>query len=92
MGASASAPVLGGWLADRRTGGHLLVVAGLLAAGAAGLGLLAVASPVTLVVVAVVGALAFGLGWTWPGPMNFAVARLDPESAAAATSITQTGV
>jgi predicted MFS family arabinose efflux permease len=36
--------------------------------------------------------LGFGLGWSWPGLMNFAVVRLHPQAPAAATSITQTGV
>ncbi|WBB56130.1 MFS transporter [Verrucosispora sp. WMMD573] len=78
-----------GWLADRRTGGHIAVIAGLLVAGAVGLGLLAVAGPGPLVVGVVLG---FGLGWSWPGLMNFAVVQLHPQAPAAATSITQTGV
>jgi predicted MFS family arabinose efflux permease len=36
--------------------------------------------------------MGFGLGWSWPGLMNFAVVRLHPQAPAAATSITQTGV
>ena len=51
--------------------------------------LLAVAGPVPLVAGVVLG---FGLGWAWPGLMNFAVVRLHPQAPAAATSITQTGV
>ncbi|WFE45384.1 MFS transporter [Verrucosispora sp. WMMD1129] len=78
-----------GWLADRRTGGHIAVIAGLLVAGAVGLGLLAVAGPGPLVAGVVLG---FGLGWSWPGLMNFAVVQLHPQAPAAATSITQTGV
>ncbi|MGK5737362.1 MFS transporter [Micromonospora sp. URMC 103] len=78
-----------GWLADRRSGGHVAVIAGMLLVGAAGLGLLAVAGPVPLVAGVVLG---FGLGWAWPGLMNFAVVRLHPQAPAAATSITQTGV
>ncbi|MFC6018676.1 MFS transporter [Plantactinospora solaniradicis] len=81
--------VLGGWLADRRTGGHLNTVAGMLVVGAVGLGLLHLASPVALVVGVV---LAFGLGWAWPGLLNFAVVRLHPQAPTTATSITQTGV
>ncbi len=84
-----AARLLGGWLADLRTGGHLPVVAGLLGVGAIGLALLAVASPVALVVGVLLG---FGLGWSWPGVVNFAVVRLNPSAPAAATSITQTGV
>ncbi|WP_346537083.1 MFS transporter [Micromonospora sp. DPT] len=78
-----------GWLADRRAEGHVAVIAGMLVVGAAGLGLLALAGPVPLVVGVVLG---FGLGWAWPGLMNFAVVRLHPQAPAAATSITQTGV
>ena len=65
------------------------MIAGLLAAGAVGLGLLAVPGTVPLVAGVVIG---FGLGWSWPGLMNFAVVRLHPQAPAAATSITQTGV
>jgi hypothetical protein len=36
--------------------------------------------------------LGFGLGWSWPGLLNFAVVQLHPQAPAAATSITQTGV
>ncbi|MGS2613773.1 MFS transporter [Micromonospora sp. LZ34] len=78
-----------GWLADRRASGHLAVIAGMLVVGAGGLGLLAVAGSAPLVVGVVLG---FGLGWAWPGLMNFAVVRLHPQAPAAATSITQTGV
>lgn len=78
-----------GWLADRRTTGHVAVIAGMLVLGAGGLGLLAAAGPAPLVLGVVLG---FGLGWAWPGLMTFAVVRLHPQAPAAATSITQTGV
>ncbi|MGW1056730.1 MFS transporter [Micromonospora rubida] len=78
-----------GWLADRRDGGHVAVIAGMLVVGALGLVLLALSGPVPLVAGVVLG---FGLGWAWPGLMTFAVARLHPQAPAAATSITQTGV
>ncbi|NLU80223.1 MFS transporter [Micromonospora sp. HNM0581] len=78
-----------GWLADRRTGGHVTVIAGLLVTGAVGLSLLAAAGPGPLIIGVVLG---FGLGWSWPGLMNFAVVQLHPQAPAAATSITQTGV
>jgi MFS family permease len=81
--------VLGGWLADRRDGGHLAVVGWMLAGGAAGLALLAAPSPWTLVAGTVLG---FGLGWSWPGVLTFAVVRLNPTAPAAATGITQAGV
>ncbi|MFF3867285.1 MFS transporter [Micromonospora sp. NPDC001898] len=78
-----------GALADRRDGGHVAVIAGMLVVGALGLMLLALTGPVPLVAGVVLG---FGLGWAWPGLMTFAVARLHPQAPAAATSITQTGV
>ncbi|MEU1685228.1 MFS transporter [Micromonospora sp. NPDC005707] len=84
-----AARVGAGWLADRRETGHVALIAGMLVVGAVGLVLLAVAGPVPLVAGVVLG---FGLGWAWPGLMNFAVVRLHPQAPAAATSITQTGV
>ncbi|MFJ8686322.1 MFS transporter [Micromonospora wenchangensis] len=78
-----------GWLADRRDTGHVALIAAMLVVGAVGLGLLAVTGAVPLTVGVVLG---FGLGWAWPGLLNFAVVRLHPQAPAAATSITQTGV
>ena len=83
------ARVVGGWLADRRAGGHLGLVGGAVAVGAGGLALLALPNGTALAVGVLLG---FGLGWSWPGLMNFAVVQLHPQSPAAATSITQTGV
>ncbi|SCG46882.1 MFS transporter [Micromonospora inositola] len=84
-----AARVGAGWLADRRASGHVALIAGMLVVGAGGLGLLALAGPAPLVAGVVLG---FGLGWAWPGLMNFAVVKLHPRAPAAATSITQTGV
>ncbi|WP_232660697.1 MFS transporter [Pseudonocardia sp. TRM90224] len=81
--------LLHGWLADRRTGGHVAVVAASLVLGAGGLALLAVPGTPALVVGTI---LAFGLGWAWPGLLQFAVVRLNPSAPAAATSIVQVGV
>ncbi|MFC4000219.1 MFS transporter [Prauserella oleivorans] len=81
--------LLHGWLADRRSGGHIAVVAGCLLFGAIGLALLAVPGPVWLVVGTVLG---FGLGWSWPGLLQFAVVRLNPSAPAGATAIIQVGV
>ncbi|MEU7612285.1 MFS transporter [Micromonospora sp. NPDC049204] len=78
-----------GWFADRRDTGHVALIAAMLVVGAAGLALLAATGSVPLVAGVVLG---FGLGWAWPGLMNFAVVRLHPQSPATATSITQTGV
>jgi predicted MFS family arabinose efflux permease len=83
------ARIAGGWQADLRPGRQVQVIAVLLASGAVGLGLLAAPSTAALIVGVVLG---FGLGWSWPGLMNFAVVRLHPQAPAAATSITQTGV
>jgi MFS family permease len=81
--------LVSGWLADRRSGGHVGMMAAMLAIGAIGVALLAVPGEAALVVGV---ALGFGLGWAWPGLLNFAVVRLHPQAPAAATSITQTGV
>jgi MFS family permease len=78
-----------GWLADLRPGGHVTALAGLLVVGAGGLALLAVPGTAALVVGVLLG---FGLGWAWPGLMNYSVVQLNPSAPAAATSITQTGV
>jgi predicted MFS family arabinose efflux permease len=83
------ARVAGGWQADLRPARQVGVIAALLGTGALGLALLAVPGPVPLVLGVILG---FGLGWSWPGLMNFAVVRLHPQAPAAATSITQTGV
>jgi predicted MFS family arabinose efflux permease len=84
-----AARLLVGWWADRRSGGLLVVVAAMLGTGAVGMALLATTSVPALVPGT---ALAFGLGWSWPGLLTFAVVRLSPGAPAAATSITQTGV
>ncbi|MFB9386437.1 MFS transporter [Pseudonocardia petroleophila] len=81
--------LLHGWAADRRSGGHVAVVAGSLVLGAGGLALLAVPGTPALVIGTVLG---FGLGWAWPGLLQFAVVRLNPSAPAAATSIVQVGV
>ncbi len=65
------------------------MMAAMLAVGAVGVALLAVPGEAALVAGVVLG---FGLGWAWPGLLNFAVVRLHPQAPAAATSITQTGV
>ncbi|MGE3286263.1 MAG: MFS transporter [Pseudonocardia sp.] len=81
--------LLHGWLADRRSGGHIAVVAGSLLLGGFGVALLAVPGTVPLIVGTVLG---YGLGWAWPGLLQFAVVRLNPSAPAAASAIVQTGV
>lgn len=84
-----AARVLVGWLADRRDGGHLRIVTAMVATGAVGMGLLATGTTAGFYAGT---ALVFGLGWSWPGLLTFAVVRLNPTAPAVATSYTQTGV
>ncbi len=80
--------VLLGWLTDRREGGSLNLVTGMMALGTLGFLLLAGGAGWVLVVGVV---LAFGAGWGWPGLFNFAVVKTSPGAPAAATGVTQTG-
>jgi MFS family permease len=80
--------VLVGHLADLRYGRNLPVVAAQMLAGAFCLALLSVPSPW---VVVVAGLLAFGLGWSWPGLLLYAVVRLGRDAPASASSIVQAG-
>ncbi|GAB7040895.1 MULTISPECIES: MFS transporter [Catenuloplanes] len=84
-----AARVLGGYLADRLPDRQLTVISAQLIVGAGGLALLTLGGNLVLITGVVLG---FGLGWAWPGLMNFAVVRLHPQAPAAATSVTQTGV
>lgn len=77
-----------GLRADRLERGHLLRVAGLLAAGAPGFFLLAVGSGPALVLGAM---LAFGGGWGWAGLLNFAVVRRNRAGAATAAGVVLAG-
>jgi MFS family permease len=77
-----------GWLADRRSAGHLRIVANMLIAGTAGFVLLATGVSWLFVIGTL---LAFGAGWGWHGLFNFAVVKYNPNTPAAATGITQTG-
>jgi MFS family permease len=77
-----------GWLADRRSTGHLQIVAAMLIAGTVGFVLLATGVSWLFVLGTV---LAFGAGWGWHGLFNFAVVKYNRNAPAAATGITQTG-
>ncbi len=79
-----------GFAADRRQGGHLLVIASMLVVGAVGFVLLASARSHSLGVAGTV--IAFGAGWGWNGLFNLAVVKSHPDAAGAATGISQTGV
>lgn len=78
-----------GWIADRRSGGRLAMVAIMLTAGAAGLGLLVLPGTALIPLGTAIG---FALGWAWPGLVNFAITKRHPDAPAAATGVTQTGV
>jgi type VII secretion protein EccE len=82
--------ILIGAVGDRWRRGHLALVAGLLSAGALGVTVLGqdLGPESTLLGVA----LGYGLGWSFPGLLTFAVVRLNPQAPAAATSVTQTGL
>jgi len=90
--AAIAGRVASGWMADRRSGGHLQAVAVMLAVGAAAYVALAVISyqKVALLVVPVV-VVVFAVGWGWNGLFNFAVIDLYRDRPAWATGITQTG-
>lgn len=75
--------------ADRRGGGHLRVVTGMLAAGGTGYVLLATGRLGLMVPGAV---LAYAAGWGWNGLFNYAVTRTHPHAPARATAVTQSGV
>jgi MFS family permease len=81
--------LLVGWFADRWDGGHLGFVAALLGLGGVGVALLGTPGRAFLAAGVLIG---FGLGWSWPGLLAFAVVRRHPHAPAAATSVTQTGV
>jgi MFS family permease len=86
---SIAARLSAGWLADRREGGSLRVVAQMMVVGTMGFILLAQSRGVALFVVATL--LAFAAGWGWPGLFQLTVTRQNAEAPAAATGITQTG-
>lgn len=85
---NVAARLLTGHLADRRHGRNLPVVAAQMFVG--GLALLALSFPgvPTYVVASLV---AFGIGWSWPGLLLFAVARVGRDAPAMASGYVQAG-
>lgn len=77
-----------GFAADRRSGRHLPVVTVHLVVGAVGVVLLSFGQVPVLVVGTL---LAFGVGWSWPGVMLFALVRLGRDSPGSASSAVQGG-
>ena len=80
--------LVAGARADRRQGGNLPVVAGMLVLGAAGYLLYATESKTMLIVGL---PLTFAAGWGWPGLFNLAVVRANPHAPGLASGVTQTG-
>ena len=86
--ASLLTRIVSGYLADRRSGNHFVVVAAMLSLGALGYLLLSFGLRPFVVVAAV---LAYAAGWGWNGVFNYAVARTHPHATGHATGITQAG-
>lgn len=88
-GSSILVRVLTGIQADRRHGGNLSVVATMTMIGAACLTVIgSVAEPWAVIAF---GFLAFALGWSWPGLMLYAVARVGRDAPTQASSVVQAG-
>lgn len=77
-----------GFAADRRVGRHMPVVAIHLVVGAAGIWLLSLEDVATLIVGTLI---AFGIGWSWPGVLLFAVVRVGRDSPGPASGAIQGG-
>lgn len=83
-----SSRLYAGWRADTMITSHFRVVVAMLIGGSAGILLLATGVERWVLVGT---AIAFGLGWAWPGIFNLAVVSHNRSAPAAATGITQTG-
>lgn len=77
-----------GLAADRRSGWHLPVVSLHLGVGALGVVLVSLEAPASLVLGTVI---AFGVGWSWPGVLLFALVRVGRDSPGSASSAVQGG-
>jgi predicted MFS family arabinose efflux permease len=87
-GASIVVRVFSGHRADGRRGGNLRVVAAQMVVGAVAFVGLAVGTPVAVVLS---GFLAFAIGWSWPGLLLYAVARIGRDAPARASGVVQAG-
>jgi predicted MFS family arabinose efflux permease len=81
--------IVSGNRADRRHGGNLSIVAAQMFVGAVCLVLIALLPFVWSVVV--FGFVAFALGWSWPGLLLYAVARVGRDAPGQASSVVQAG-
>lgn len=86
---SMVARVLTGARADRRFGGNLSIVAAMMLGGAVALLVLGAVPRPWAVVLS--GVVAFVVGWSWPGLMLFAVARVGRDAPTQASSVVQAG-
>lgn len=77
-----------GHRADLRHGRNLPVVAAQMVIGAASLAALSISSPWTFVPAAL---LAFGVGWSWPGLLLYAVVRVARDAPGVASGVVQAG-
>lgn len=80
--------VYSGYRADGRNGANLPVVALQMLVGAACMLGLAVGTPTAVICFGFIG---FAVGWSWPGLLLFAVARLGRDAPARASSVVQAG-
>ena len=87
-GASIVVRVFSGHRADGRRGGNLPVVAAQMAVGALAFVGLAWGTPATVLLF---GFLAFAIGWSWPGLLLYAVARIGRDAPARASGVVQAG-
>lgn len=83
-----SARLVSGYLADKRSGGHIRVAAMMVGIGAIGYLLFATQDAILLIPATLIG---YGAGWGWNGLYNFAVVKNHPGAAGRATGITQSG-
>ena len=85
---SITVRLVAGWIADRRDGGHLAVVARMVLVGAVGYALLAVPNLVGMTLGTL---LAFGLGWGFNGLFWFAIVRLNERTPGRAVGVVNIG-
>ncbi|SOC53829.1 MFS transporter [Ornithinimicrobium cerasi] len=88
-GSSVLVRVVSGLRADARHGGNLSVVAAMMLSGAVCLALIGAVPQVWSVLL--FGFLAFAVGWSWPGLLLYAVARVGRDAPTQASSVVQAG-
>jgi cyanate permease len=82
--------LVAGWLADRRSGGHLVRIAMMLAVGAAGcIGAAWAPNDLGFILACIV---IGGAGWGIAGLFHFAVIRIQPDAPGRASGVAQVGL